>query len=209
LHENSDLFSPEGREDLATSPPRGGKTSRRGAAALAAATVLLLAGCSSGGDEEGGGAAAGSAEPANGGKVDPGSAEARETIASQDVSTLGTDLHVAVHSLARGAKTVELTFSVTNTGDEASDSLWSAFARHAGSYDLSGVELVDTANGRLHLTATDDEGACVCSGNLNTVDLDPGDSLLLSATFGAPPEDVESLTVRIPTVGSFDNVPLG
>ncbi|WP_017557122.1 fimbrial protein [Nocardiopsis baichengensis] len=184
----------------------------RSTAAVPAAGVLALAlaGCSMfGGDDEGGegGEAADQAQPVNAGKVEPGDADARETIASQDVSTLETDLHVALHSLARGGETVELTFSVTNIGDSESDIISNTFSP-GGDRDVSGVKLVDSDNGKVHLVARDADDACVCSGGLRFLALEPDDSILLSATYGAPPSEVETLDVKIPRVGTFDNVPL-
>ncbi|MBB6170769.1 hypothetical protein HNR23_000829 [Nocardiopsis mwathae] len=166
--------------------------------------TLLLTGC---GMFDGDGASDAAKEPVNAGKVDPGSADARETLASQDVTMLGTDLHFAVHELSRGAKTVELTFSITNTGDEESD-LVHSFLGAGGKNNASGVKLIDPDNGKLHLAASDAEGNCVCSSYMGTMRFDAGDSVLFSVTYGAPPEDVETMNVSIPNVGTLSNVPL-
>ncbi|WP_017622657.1 hypothetical protein [Nocardiopsis chromatogenes] len=192
-------------------PATGTPVRRRIGTALAAGGLAVaLTGCSMlGGDDGGGGGSPDEqASPANAGKVDPGEADARETIASQDVTTLGTDLHIAVHSLARGDETVELTFSVTNTGDEESDIFHTWLGAASDQYNVSGVKLVDSANGKVHLPARDEDGTCVCSTYGGADELGPGDSILYSATYGAPPEDVETMDVKIPTAGSFDNVPL-
>ncbi|MDA2807389.1 hypothetical protein [Nocardiopsis suaedae] len=193
-----------------TGPATGTPARRRVATALAAGGLtVVLTGCSMlGGDGGEEAAPEGEASPVNAGKVDPGEAEARETIASQDVATLGTDLHIAVHSLARGEKTVELTFSVTNTGEEESEIFHTWLGAASDEYNVSGVKLVDSANGKVHLPARDEDGDCVCSTYGGADELGPGDSILYSATYGAPPQDVETMDVKIPTAGSFDNVPL-
>lgn len=158
-------------------------------------------------DDSGGG---GSADPVNAGKVEAGEEEARETLASQDVQTLGTDLHIAVHDLVRGAETVELTFSITNTGDDTSNRFkrWLGQGVDSTNGDISDVTLVDSANGKVHLVAEDNDGKCVCSTYSTTGKFASGDSVLYSATFGTPPEDVETMDVRIPNAGTFNNVEL-
>ncbi|ASU84892.1 hypothetical protein CDO52_20720 [Nocardiopsis gilva YIM 90087] len=170
------------------------------------ACTLLLTGCGVFGGDDGGSSEA-SKEPVNGGKVDPGDAEARETLASQDISMIGTDLHYAVHELSRGAKTVELTFSVTNIGDEESGIVFSFLGR-GGKEDVSGVKLIDPDNGKVHLPATDSNGDCVCSSYSGSMSFEPDDSVLYSATYGAPPEDVKTMDVSIPNVGTLTDVPL-
>lgn len=192
-------------------------TRLRSAAAAPAAGVLalMLAGCSmfgggdsgDGGDGDGGGATD-QAQPVNAGKVEPGDAEARETIASQDVAALGTDLHFAVHSLSRGAETVELTFSVTNIGDQDSYNFRDRLGESSNERNVSGVKLIDSDNGKVHLAARDANDKCVCSDEISGLDLTPEDSVLFSATFGAPPSEVETLDVQMPFAGTFDNVPL-
>ncbi|TQN31010.1 hypothetical protein FHX37_0899 [Haloactinospora alba] len=174
-----------------------------------AACSLLLAGCGMFGGEDGDSRDGDSADPANAGKVEPGEEDARDTLASQDVQTLGTDLHIAVHDLVRGAETVELTFSITNTGDDASDLFhtWLGNGPDGGG-EVSDVTLVDSANGKVHLVAEDDDGKCVCSTYNTSEKFAPGDSVLYSATFGTPPDGVETMDVRIPNAGTFNNVEL-
>ncbi len=171
-------------------------------ALVLASSAFLLAGCGFFGDDGGG-----TSDPVNAGQVDPGEEEARETLASQDVNTLGTDLHIAVHELARGDETAELTFSVTNIGDEASD-LFHGWLGSGGDSDVSAVKLVDPTNGKVHLVARDANDACVCSSYIGSESFETEESVLYSATFGAPPEDVETMNVQIPTAGTFNDVEL-
>lgn len=186
---------------------------------VAAACGLLLAGCGLFGGDSGGsgdnGAAnggengSGAQDPVNGGQVEPGENEPRETLASQDISANGAQLQVAVHELARRGKTVELTMSVTRTDDSGSDPTLT-FLTPASTLqsDMSTVELIDPGNAKVHTVARDEDDNCVCSGDVDDIVLSPDDSVLLSATFAAPPDNVETMGVRIPRAGTLNDVPL-
>lgn len=54
----------------------------------------------------------------------------------------------------------------------------------------------------------DERGYCVCSTALSGVFLKPGSTVVLSATFAAPPDDVESMEVEVPLFGTFPDVPV-
>ena len=56
--------------------------------------------------------------------------------------------------------------------------------------------------------ASDGKGRCLCSRNLNSMFLDYGNPMLLSASFAAPPADVAAIDVRIPNFGTVKNVPV-
>lgn len=71
-----------------------------------------------------------------------------------------------------------------------------------------GVYVLDAVNARRHLAAYDTTGRCVCSASLNGASMDPGGQLVLATTFTAPPDDVDTVEVGIPTVGVFSNVPV-
>ena len=71
-----------------------------------------------------------------------------------------------------------------------------------------GLQLVDGKNAKLYLVASDGKGRCVCSRNLNSMFLDYGNPMLLSASFAAPPTDVTAIHVRIPNFGTVKNVPV-
>lgn len=182
-------------------------------AALAAAALITLSGCGLLGGQDGGDSGSGAGgDPVNGGKVDPGSAEERKTLASQDVTALGTDMHFAIHELARRGETVELTFSVTNTGDQDSDGMSFWLNKDETSPDVGGVKLVDPKNAKLHLVARgpgdDEKLQCVCSVYGTSDNIPAKGTVFFSATFGAPPEDVETMNVRMPLAGSFNDVPV-
>lgn len=78
----------------------------------------------------------------------------------------------------------------------------------AGDSRLDGVSLVDAKNRKRYLVARDSKGDCVCDAGLGSKFVEGGAPLTLSATFGAPPEDVEALDVVIPSFGTFKDVPL-
>ncbi|OZM80802.1 hypothetical protein [Pseudonocardia sp. MH-G8] len=185
--------------------------------ALLIAATALAAACSqesdgaavpAGNDER----AAMATETASGGRPEPGPAAPRPELASQDVTLEGVDLHVAVHELARRGRLAELTFSVTRTDDKKEN--WQVGQTFGGStqskssLSVSGVELLDTVNGKLHTVALDQEDNCVCTAGTESVFLDAGDVILFSATYAAPPENVPVMGVRIPKVGTFNDVPL-
>jgi hypothetical protein len=185
---------------------------QRTAAALSlVVSVFLLAGCGLLGEQGSTGGGDTTSQPVNGGKVEPGQAEPRQSLASQDITIDNANLHVAVHELARRGRLVELTFSVTRTDDGTDNwQVGQTFGgpQSASTLNVSGVELVDTVNAKLHTVALDGERRCVCSGETANTFLKSGDSVLFSATYAAPPENVEAMGVRIPRVGTFNDVPL-
>lgn len=73
-------------------------------------------------------------------------------------------------------------------------------------YSVSGVTLVDQVNRKRHLVLRDSDGACLCTRFADFVE--SGARYPHSAQFPAPPEDVEQMTVQVPTFPAIDNVPL-
>lgn len=71
---------------------------------------------------------------------------------------------------------------------------------------VSGVTLVDQINRKRHLVLRDTDGACLCTRFANFVDADA--RYPHSAQFPAPPDNVEQMTVQVPTFPAIDNVPL-
>lgn len=132
--------------------------------------------------------------------------EGREPREPRDEVTVrrgGTELVVSVRELVSGGATVELVLRIHNGGDADSP----AFAELVGSDEgMAAVELVDAANGRVHRVARDASGGCVCSDPDPALVLRPGDTVELSATFAAPPEDVRAMDVRVPLAGTFTGV---
>jgi len=76
-------------------------------------------------------------------------------------------------------------------------------------YDtVDGISLIDSTNRKRHLVARDARGTCVCDENLSSTFVEQGSPMLLSATFAAPPPDVDVIDVVIPKFGTFKDVPV-
>jgi hypothetical protein len=75
-------------------------------------------------------------------------------------------------------------------------------------FTTDGVTVVDTANGMLHRAAYDTAGNCACTVDLSNHFVGPGEARVLTTSFAAPPEDVDTVTVQIPGAGSFADVPV-
>ena len=73
-------------------------------------------------------------------------------------------------------------------------------------YTVANVHLIDPVGRKKYFTAKDAEGKCVCSvyGFVK-----PGARSNHWAKFSAPPDDVEKLSVVIPTFAPADDVPIG
>jgi len=150
-------------------------------------------------------------------KTDP-----EEPLASRQSSLDGEPVVLEVVQLERSGDTTALTFRLmveAGAGDPESigaqvsqtfDDGVGEVAQGSGgdTSTLDGVSLIDSENRRRYLVARDSEGVCVCDGNLSGAFVEAGAPLLMSATFGAPPEDVSTVDLVIPQFGSFKDVPL-
>jgi hypothetical protein len=81
-------------------------------------------------------------------------------------------------------------------------------SRENGS-SLDGIYLIDRAHGTKYLVARDADNRCLCDSNLLHTRLTDLGPIHLSATFGAPPGDVQAVDVFVPVFGTFTDVPLG
>jgi|SRR5690625_988829 len=145
-------------------------------------------------------------------------------IASRNVSGETSQLEVDLNSVTASGEVMNVMFTVRNVGDATQaidrmfdDGLHSAPLADGGhegeidpllAYTTDGVTVLDPAESTMYRAAYDDSGACACSGNLHIVNLEPGDAVLLTTAFAAPPEQTKSVTVDIPLAGSFENVSL-
>jgi len=150
-------------------------------------------------------------------KVDP-----EEPLARREASVDGEPVVLEVVQLERSGDTTALSFRLSveaGAGDPESigaqvaqtfDDGVGELAEGSGgdTSTLDGVSLIDSENRRRYLVARDSEGVCVCDGNLSGAFVEAGAPLLMSATFGAPPEDVSTVDLVIPQFGSFKDVPL-
>jgi len=75
-------------------------------------------------------------------------------------------------------------------------------------YAADGVQLIDGVNAKAHLPASDGEGQCFCSRGLGGTSIKVGESKVFTAVYAAPPPDVRTMSVVVPTFGTFANVPL-
>lgn len=84
---------------------------------------------------------------------------------------------------------------------------------HAYQYEfmdsLDGVGLVDGVHGQRYAPARDHFNRCVCDRDIGEVTISRRHPVALSATFGAPPPDVQAVDVIIPRFGTIPDVPLG
>lgn len=126
--------------------------------------------------------------------------------------------------LKRSGQTTALTLRLTIVGEGGSDSAISAQVAStfddgifqsvrggtsiSGGGSMDGISLIDSRNGKRYLVARDERGECVCDTDLSSAFVEPQSPLLLSATFGAPPSDVDAVDVVIPRFGTFKDVPL-
>lgn len=218
-------------------PHRFHGTRRRARGAAAGVAVLLaLAAAGCGGDDEEPTAAttAGGTEEAGtettptvttGASTAPEQAppQEEEVIASRE-STVGSEpVSLEILSLRRSDAVVNLTFRLRLVGADTATSnrraqVSGTFANDVyekaedgtstGGHTLDGISLIDTKNRKRHLVARDSTGHCVCDVNLSSAFVRVDAPLTLSATFGAPPDDVSAMDVVVPKFGTFSDVPL-
>lgn len=72
---------------------------------------------------------------------------------------------------------------------------------------VDGIRLLDTTAKKAYLPAVTADGACVCSpDDDNTTNYN--NSIWVTVTFVAPPESVNTVSVSVPSFGTFANVPV-
>lgn len=112
---------------------------------------------------------------------------------------------VEIVDLQRGQGVVALELRVTNQGD-GDLNFHHNLSQGAYYNQPSGVTLLDTNSGRRHFPLVVDDDTCVCTGDLTG--LAGGESLDMGVAFPAPPDDVDRVTVLVPGVPPFFDVPL-
>jgi hypothetical protein len=135
--------------------------------------------------------------------------------ASVTASINGEPARLDLFKLHRRGVTSLLKFTLTHTGVKPSAkkmhvySVFQAsnFSSPRDTGTVSGITLIDVRNAKIYLTARDSEGNCVCSKMRNTT-LDPGEFVLFTATFPAPPAEVLSVDVSIPAFGTVTDLPV-
>jgi len=147
--------------------------------------------------------------------------EAGDALASREGQIDGDAVRLDITELRRSGSTTALTFELTvdepRAGEEEpsaqvaqtfDDGLSETDGKGQDYASLDGVSLVDARNRKRHLVARDSEGVCVCDEDLSGTFVKPGGPVVLSATFGAPPADVDAVDVVIPNFGTFKDVPI-
>lgn len=187
-----------------------GVASAKGAA-VALAAVLAASGCQIGGrvinDER-----APESAPVKAGAAPPAAPE--QKLGSRETSDQSVRIRVTLTSLARQQNLVTLNFtaSALSIADTSSWQVAGFFGDTSGPDGISGavngVYLIDGKNKKKHIVASDSNKRCVCTSNLSATFVKPGQSVVLSATFAAPPRDVNAIDVHIPHAGTFRNVPI-
>ena len=152
------------------------------------------------------GEATASAEPA---------AALGEPVASRTGSADEAELELDLYPVVRSGKLAELNFAITLVRS-TNDKLQVADLLSDGNYDsvdsgghsADGVQLLDTVNSKLHLPASDGLGHCLCSRDLSATFIGLGKTMVFSATYAAPPANVDTVDVQVPHFGTITDVPV-
>jgi len=142
-------------------------------------------------------------DEAAGGAADEVLGTARTQLPTEPGSTTPVPLRADVAQLERHGDLVELTIALTNesppsAGSEATFEPWNTF-REGGTLDVSGIGLVDPQGQKLYLPALDSEGVCLCTNDhLSSTGVEPGGTMILVATIGGVPDDLEQVDVHVP-----------
>lgn len=144
-----------------------------------------------------------------------GGAEPGPVVATRSSSLNGYQVDLKLFPVTRNGSTSTVNFSLTSPDSGANkvqiaqllgDGNYSAIDKTAFAAD--GLQLVDGKNAKVYLVASDGQGQCLCSRNLVQVQLEKGLPALFSASFAAPPADVTSVDVKIPSFGTVTGVPV-
>lgn len=157
--------------------------------------------------------------PAQATPADPGQPSAGSDIgavvATRSSSRGGFKVDMRLFPVKRNGATSTVNFSLTSPDSGANsvriDQMLSDGNNAAidkDSFASDGLQLVDGKNAKVYLVASDGQGQCLCTRNLLQVDLEKGLPVLFSASFAAPPADVASVDVKIPSFGTVTNVPI-
>jgi hypothetical protein len=110
---------------------------------------------------------------------------------------------VVIQSLKRDpGGTVTLRFELVNDGPNA----LKTYGVLGDLFTMSYLSLIDAANKKRYLVVTDTAKTCLCSELKE--DSVPGTKFNLWATFPAPPDTVQSITVVVPGFEPIESVPI-
>lgn len=164
----------------------------------------------------GDGDASGTTTPDSGGAPDPGGPTDGEVLGSStgnQPADPNDDTLVPLQLDVRGIERmpgdiVEVRFSITNTGGDATYELWSTLSDPSSDslYDVGGAALLDPPNDKRYLTLYDSDGTCLCTAEASQLAVGPGDKIDLYAQFPAPPDDVTEVTFTLPGFDPIDGL---
>ena len=147
-----------------------------------------------------------SPEPEADEEPSPAAAPVDQVLASRE-GTLGrSQARADVITLRRAGELVNLEVVLTNVSDGtlvAKD----LFEATPGDGAVTGITLVDGVASKRYLPAKDSAGNCVCSEPGQVV-LPSQGSTVISATYAAPPDSTELLSVELPGFGTFTDLAL-
>ena len=126
---------------------------------------------------------------------------------------------VSLNSVSGAGTTVTVMFSVTNNDKKNDMWIYDSFsdgddsvpqpsgkASPGGSTNnADGLTLIEPSSSSIHRVSYDSQGGCLCSNDL-TEYVKPGQTIALQATFTGVPADVKSVTISVPSGGTFSNV---
>jgi len=132
-------------------------------------------------------------------------------VPGREISSNGARWRVEVVSAVRQADFLKLSTRVTLLEMKPDDDwvmAYEVWVAGAGGSSAQGFELLDLVGKKRYLVARDSAGNCVCTRNVNGIQLVPGQSTILEATFAAPPPSVSKVEVVGPApIGTFSDVP--
>jgi hypothetical protein len=138
-----------------------------------------------------------------------------QAVATRTSTHDGAPVTLTLYPVVRSGTTSSVNFTLSSPGGTSSR-LQVADMLSDEDYDSSdgsghaadGLSLVDVKNSKLYLVASDGAGNCLCSRGLAGVFLSKDLPVIMSATFAAPPADVTTVDMRIPTFGTVKDVPV-
>jgi hypothetical protein len=151
----------------------------------------------------------------------PVPAEEGEELASGEGSAGGYPFRLVITQLKRSGDTVELAARMEMLSDDEDASIQISSTFNDGQFNelaesgqtetaavFDGVALIDPVGRKKYLVARDETGRCVCSTDLDAVFLYKDAPITLQATVTAPPPDVTTVNVSVPSLKTFTDVPI-
>src|SRR5699024_3834206 len=144
---------------------------------------------------------------------------------SQDLENLGErpsveheDAVVVLNSVTVKDEIMTEQFSLQNNSDVDDIQVSDCFSngvvdatsdeyRSVDDGSVDGV-FVTTGEQNRYFVGRGENGVCACTSDLHSNFVQPGQSEVFSAVFAAPPQDVSSVDVHIPTAGAFTDIPV-